>query len=120
MPQLAFNQFLIVFLGGGFGAVLRWILSLGILNSTGKGWLGTLFVNLLGCLVFFLVARFMKDLEPNYDLLIKTGILGSLTTFSTFAFDVVFLFKQGMIKEAVLALGLNVFFGIVIGIGILR
>jgi CrcB protein len=120
MAAVTLNHFVIVFLGGGVGAVLRWLLTLGVSNSSGKNWLGTLAVNLIGCLVFFLIARFFKDIEPSYDLLIKTGILGSLTTFSTFAFDVVFLFKQGMVKEGLLALGLNVFFGIVIGIGILR
>ena len=120
MGAITIYHFIIVFLGGGVGAVLRWLLTLQFSYNSTKSWQGTLIVNLIGCLFFFLITRFFKDIEPDYDLFIKTGILGSLTTFSTFAFDVVFLFKQGMVKEAILALCLNVFFGIIIGIGILR
>ncbi|TNE95605.1 MAG: fluoride efflux transporter CrcB [Deltaproteobacteria bacterium] len=120
MPSLSLNHFLLVFLGGGIGATMRWLLSWGIFSASGRAWVGTLFVNLVGCIVFFYLAKAFQDMKPDHELLIKTGILGSLTTFSTFAFEVVFLFKQGMFKEALLALFLNVFFGIIIGIGILR
>lgn len=120
MLQFTMLNAVIVFGGGGIGAMLRWVLSIPISSSSGRFWMGTLFVNLLGCLIFFLLSKFASDMGRDYDLFIKTGILGSLTTFSTFSFDVVSLFKQGMIRESILVLFLNVFFGIIIGIGILR
>ncbi len=120
MPTLTLNHFLMVFLGGGVGATLRWFLTWGVLAASGRAWLGTLFVNLLGCLIYFILAKSFQDMKPGHDLLLKVGILGSLTTFSTFAYDVVFLFKQGLFKEGLIALLLNVFFGIIIGVWILR
>ncbi|MCO4792177.1 MAG: CrcB family protein [Bacteriovoracaceae bacterium] len=120
MATFTFSHLLIVFSGGGIGATLRWGLSGLVSSMSGRPWTGTLFVNLIGCAIFFLISKTFSDIGKNYDLLFKTGILGSLTTFSTFAFDVVSLFKQGMIKEAAMALGLNVIFGIIIGIWILR
>jgi fluoride ion exporter CrcB/FEX len=52
--------------------------------------------------------------------LIKVGFLGALTTFSTYCLNVVDLARQNNIKEAVLVLCLNVFFGIIIGVWMFR
>ena len=51
---------------------------------------------------------------------VKAGVLGSLTTFSTFSVELVSLLKEGRWQEAVVVILLNIVFGIIIGIGILR
>lgn len=108
-----------IFLAGGLGANLRWLLSLAAQKFTTKLWMGTLMANLIGCLVFFLVSRYQPT-DREMEIILKTGLLGSLTTFSTFSFEVVSLLKSGRTTEALTVLGLNIFLGIIIGIGILR
>lgn len=108
-----------IFLAGGIGANLRWVLSQFANKLSGKIWTGTLLVNLLGCLIFFLISRFQPS-ESEMSLIFKVGLLGSLTTFSTFTFEIVSLLKSGQTSEALLVLSLNILFGIIIGIGIIR
>lgn len=108
-----------IFLAGGLGANLRWVLSYVVDKFTGKIWTGTLVVNLIGCLIFFLISRYQPT-DKELDLIIKTGILGSLTTFSTFSFEIVTLLKTGRTTEALLVFALNIFLGVIIGIGIIR
>ena len=115
--SLKFSFF--IFLAGGLGANLRWILSLFVDKFTGKIWTGTLAVNLIGCILFFLISKYQPS-DKELEFILKTGLLGSLTTFSTFSFEMVTLLKSGRISEALLVLGLNIFLGIIIGIGIIR
>ena len=120
MITASFSGLLTIFLGGGIGASLRFIFSNLINNFSGKIWTGTLFVNLLGCLIYFILSSSFQELRPSYQLLLKTGLLGSLTTFSTFSFEVVTLLKSGRVLEGLSVLALNVVFGIVIGIWVLK
>jgi fluoride exporter len=83
-----------VFGGAGMGALLRWWLG---------GWLnpifptipfGTLAANLIGGLLVGVASAFFTQntaLPPEWRLLIITGFLGGLTTFSTFSLEVVTL-----------------------------
>jgi len=88
---------LAVFSGAGVGACLRWTLSLW-LNPLLPGMpLGTLASNLLGgLLVGVASAGFaqMPQLPPEWRLLLVTGFLGGLTTFSTFSAEVVSLLMR--------------------------
>jgi fluoride exporter len=120
MIQLSLSNLFIVFIGGGLGASLRFLFSRMINNYTGKLWTGTLFVNLLGCLIFFLLSQYAADSKIDYQIFLKIGLLGSLTTFSTFSFEVVTLIKTGRVYEGLLVLALNVVIGVIIGIGILK
>ena len=83
---------LAVFGGAGIGACLRWVLSLW-LNPLLPGMpLGTLAANLIGgLLVGVATAGFAQApaLAPEWRLLLVTGFLGGLTTFSTFSAEVV-------------------------------
>ena len=87
---------------------------------TGKIWLGTLLVNLLGCCILFGLSKWVQGETKTLQFFWKIGFLGSLTTFSTFSMDLVVLIRDGRLWEAALAGFLNVFFGISIGIWILR
>ena len=79
-------------LGACAGALLRWRLGLA-LNHAGA-WMpwGTLAANLIGgYLVGLCVAVFQHhaDIDPAWRLLLVTGFLGALTTFSSFSMEVV-------------------------------
>lgn len=90
--------FLAVFVGAGFGAGLRWWLG-AVLNPLFPTLpLGTLAANLLGgYLIGVAVAYFAvhTTLPPELRLLLITGFLGGLTTFSTFSAEVVTLVTRG-------------------------
>lgn len=84
--------------GASLGAVLRWLLGT-LLNSFVPNLpLGTLASNLIGgYLIGVAVAFFAANptLAPEWRLLIITGFLGGLTTFSTFSAEVVTLAQRG-------------------------
>ncbi len=83
-----------VFGGAGFGALLRWWLA-GWLNPVLPTIpLGTLAANLVGGLLVGVASAVFTHhtaLPPEWRLLIITGFLGGLTTFSTFSLEVVTL-----------------------------
>lgn len=118
--MLTVKNFLLVFLGGGVGASLRFGASLAMNLVVKKVWASTLLVNIVGCFLFFMLNKFYSHLNKDYQVLFKIGILGALTTFSTFIADVVELFKNGQIKEAIAVICLNLVTGIIIGLGFLR
>lgn len=90
--------FLAVGIGAAIGAWLRWGLGLWLNALWPELPLGTLSANLIGgFLVGLSVAFFMQHpgLAPEWRLLIITGFLGALTTFSTFSIETVTLLMRG-------------------------
>ena len=111
-------KFLLVFLGGGLGALSRFALTKAITDRFGvKFPLGILACNLLGCLLIGLAAghanKAATEGAPDwFGPLLIVGFLGGFTTFSTFANDSLTLMKDG---EATLGL-LNIIASVVPGI----
>jgi CrcB protein len=92
------KQLLLVFIGGGFGSVLRFIIGKH-LNSTTSGipW-GTFAANILGSLLIGIILGFAAkndSLTQNQTLLLATGFCGGFTTFSTFAYENHVFLKSG-------------------------
>lgn len=91
-----------IFLGGGLGALSRWLLSSGIQSLAEKTPLhrfplGILTCNLLGCLAIGCVFGTLAPKDPPawaFPFLV-TGFLGGFTTFSTFGNDTHRLFTEG-------------------------
>ena len=101
-----------VFGGAGMGALLRWWLG-GLLNPVFPTIpLGTLAANLIGGLLVGLASAFFTHnagVPPEWRLLIITGFLGGLTTFSTFSSEVVGLIGNGEILWAAAAASAHLF-----------
>jgi len=92
------KQLVFVFLGGGFGSVLRYIIGK-LLNNTENGIpYGTFIANILGSLLIGIVlglAAKHDSLSQNQTLLLATGFCGGFTTFSTFAYENHMFLKSG-------------------------
>ncbi|PIY32483.1 MAG: fluoride efflux transporter CrcB [Bacteroidetes bacterium CG_4_10_14_3_um_filter_42_6] len=106
------EKVLAVAIGGAAGAVLRYITFL----YFDKGhdhyfpW-ATLFINLVGSfLIGFLWGLFDKIyVSPGIRLFIFVGLLGSFTTFSTFAFEVFNISRNGsMLQGLIYMIGTNI------------
>lgn len=103
-------QCVLVFFGGGIGAFSRYGVTLLANRLFSAGFpVGTLFVNLVGCLLigfsFSLVEQ--KLISPNIRLFFMTGFLGGLTTFSTYAVESVIAMRDGMHVTAFANLAAN-------------
>ena len=99
--------------GGALGATLRLVIN-GTINKNFVHVLplGTLAVNLLGSLiigVLFAYFHLNTSLSPHLKTFMVTGVLGALTTYSTFAIESFFLLESGHYGQAFANMALNVF-----------
>jgi len=99
-----------VALGGSIGAIMRFLGSFYINKLLGATFpYGTLGVNVIGSfLIGFLALYFEQTISPNLKALLITGMLGALTTFSTFSLESVLMLQQGLYTKALLNIFLNV------------
>ena len=109
------KSFLLVFLGGGLGSGLRYLIT-GFMNQYSKVLpYGTFTVNMLGCLLIGLILGYAQKentLTSNQTLLLATGFCGGFTTFSAFANENLELIKNGEIFN----LSLYIFGSIIVGV----
>jgi CrcB protein len=105
------SEFAAVGAGAAVGAWLRWGLGLLLNPVMGAIPLGTLTANLVGGLLMGMVLGVLQAapaLSPALKLLLTTGLLGGLTTFSTFSAELVGLLQQGRLGWAAAAAGAHV------------
>jgi len=118
------NSFTIIAVasGGALGAVSRMLIN-GFVNRHVEHTLpfGTLAVNFIGSLLIgILFAWFHSNssLSPHLKSFLVTGLLGALTTYSTFAIESFFLLESGHYLHALSNMALNLFGTIIMaGIG---
>jgi CrcB protein len=99
------------------GAISRYLLSdLVRRHYAGDFPGGTLLVNLIGCLCLGGLMTVIQErdwVSPNARLFLTMGVLGSLTTFSTFGYETVALFEKGKLGIALGSVVANIALGIV-------
>ncbi|HZM00442.1 MAG TPA: fluoride efflux transporter CrcB [Planctomycetota bacterium] len=93
------EKLLYVAVGGGLGSVLRYLLGAWGQRAAGteRFPVGTLLVNVLGCLAMGVLGALFALHRPRdeWRLLLLIGLLGGFTTFSSFAFETLGLAEDG-------------------------
>jgi CrcB protein len=99
--------------GGFIGAILRAYIT-GVVNHHFSHDIpfGTLTVNLLGSFILgslFAFFTYTSFFSPHLKSFLSTGMMGALTTYSTFAMETFFLLNGGMYIMAFSNMALNLF-----------
>lgn len=105
------NSILAISLGASMGAVTRWLLGISLNAVFPTIPPGTLVANLLGGYLIGVALAFFANnpgIAPEWRLLVITGFLGGMTTFSTFSAEVTTLIQQGRLVWATTAIGIHV------------
>ena len=98
MEKFMLSEVVVIFIGGGLGAVLRYLVTRVSHYLCGYAHLGTFVVNIVGCFLIGYVFGIMLDrvsFSNELKLFITVGFLGGLTTFSTFNNETFCLLKDG-------------------------
>ena len=107
-----------VFIGGGIGAILRYLATLCAKFMAIAPIFATFFVNILGCFVigfiFAITLCRVSFLSPCVKLFLTVGVLGALTTFSTFNLEIFELIKSGKIFSGLIYLFLSCLIGLLV------
>lgn len=92
-----FKNLILVFIGGGLGSSLRYVISK-YLNASSLLPYGTFLVNILGSLILGAVLGWAirtNTLNNPANLILGVGFCGGFTTFSTFSFENYSLIRSG-------------------------
>lgn len=83
------TRILFIGAGGAIGSILRYILAGAVQRASSGFPIGTMTVNVVGCLLIGALSERFADanLDPIYRTAILVGVLGGFTTFSTFSLD---------------------------------
>ncbi|WP_422860525.1 fluoride efflux transporter CrcB [Flagellimonas sp. S174] len=109
------KQALLVFLGGGLGSMLRYLISKPLNDFHNNFYLGTFTVNIVGCLLIGIImgmASKNQALSQQSVLFFATGLCGGFTTFSAFAFEKHSFIKEGAFLPFLIYLASSVILGI--------
>ena len=107
-------KFLLVFAGGGLGAMARYFVTTTLAGKLGTFPLGTLTANVLGSFLMGLVVGVVagRASMESFRLLAAAGFLGGFTTFSTFSAETLALIQSGQIISA----AANVLLSVAVGL----
>jgi fluoride exporter len=109
------SRYLAVVIGGGAGALARYVAASAIMTRFGgKFPLGTLVINvtgsfLIGYLMTMLTERFQID--PRWRLLLVVGFLGGYTTFSSFEWETYTAVRDGGLRTGMLNIVSSIMLG---------
>ena len=110
-------RYLLVAIGGGTGALVRYVAASAIMTRFGgKLPLGTLVINVTGSfLIGFLMTMLTErlQLDPRWRLLLVVGFLGGYTTFSSFEWETYTAVRGGELWTGMLNVVSSVILGYV-------
>ena len=109
------KDILIVGMGGFIGSAARYaVYLLTAKHYLDKPYLGTLIVNLVGCLLIGLLSGAFVKLSNQTAMFLIAGVCGGFTTFSTFALDGLKLIRDGLIVQFILYASISMIGGLII------
>jgi fluoride exporter len=99
-------KYVFIVLGGGFGSLLRYLVQ-GWAQRVSDGTfpIGTLVVNLMGCLAIGALAAWFASptlIREEYRVGLTVGILGGFTTFSAFGLESFMLANDSQVRAALI------------------
>jgi CrcB protein len=108
-------RYLLVLIGGGTGALVRYVAASAIMARFGGRFpLGTLVINVTGSfLIGFLMTMLTERLhfDPKWRLLLVVGFLGGYTTFSSFEWETYTAVRDGSLRTGMLNIVSSVMLG---------
>src|SRR5699024_129687 len=105
------NKYLSIGAGAALGALLRFLLSIGVITLQLPFYSSPLIVNLAGALLIGIFIA--KELQPRMNAFLLEGLLGSFHTFSMLSYEHYLLLSYGDYLMFIIYLGLNLFLGVV-------
>ena len=106
---------LMVGIGGFIGSVCRYLIGLLPIETNSGFPIKTLLINIAGSFLIGLITALAvknKDLNEQLVLLLKVGVCGGFTTFSTFAYESTDLMKSGHAVTALIYVCTSVIMGV--------
>jgi CrcB protein len=98
------EKLIFVALGGGAGAVARYLVGAQAMRRFGEAWPGTLTVNIVGGLLMGMLAGYLAHRGgadgERWRLLLGVGVLGGFTTFSAFSLETVLMIEKRAYGQA--------------------
>lgn len=113
---------LIVFIGGGLGALIRYVLSLIMPKMTYLPE-STLAANFFGCFIATFVFTYLltkADIDSSYKIFLITGFCGGLSTLSAFSLELLEFIQSGEYVRALVYIVTTVFVCVIsVALGVL-
>lgn len=113
---MSINRIIIVGIGGFLGAALRYVVTGATSKYFGNFPVGTLIVNIVGGLLIGFIMEASTSFWPisgNMRIFLTTGIMGGLTTFSTFSYETITFLTDGQYIMGGFNAALNLFLALI-------
>ena len=111
------KQLILVFLGGGLGSMIRYLLVKIIPNTNSSFPWGTFAVNLIGCFILGIIMgytlRFSMNSKSDIILFFAIGVCGGFTTFSAFAYENYAFMRLDNYLVPFVYVSASIFFGVI-------